>query len=98
MIFTKSNFAVFNVLNSFVNYYICGTMGFDDAIKDEIRKLETEISLIDDELEKMHSKILQILALRKKKEKELRTLRPAEESHETQTSLAKVMKEIREYK
>lgn len=73
-------------------------MGVDEEIIKEARRLEAEISLIDQELEKLHSKILQILALRKKKEKELHALRGDDQSKDTQTSLARVLKEIREYK
>lgn len=74
-------------------------MGMDEEIKNEIRKLEAEISLIDDELEKLHSKILQILMLRKKKEKLLRSLKPdVEEQKDIQTSLVRLQKEIRDYK
>ena len=71
----------------------------DEQIQTEIRKLEAEISLIDNELEKMHSKILQIMALRKKKEKDLKALRPdIDEPKEIQTSLVRLQKEIREYR
>ena len=74
-------------------------MGMDEEIQHEIRKLEAEISLIDQELEKVHSKILQILALRKKKEVQLNALRPKiEEQRDIQTSLSRLIKEIREYK
>ena len=74
-------------------------MTFDDEIKREIRRMEAEISLIDKELEKMHSKILQILALRKKKENELKALKPQEdEPKDIQISLAKVLKEIKDYR
>jgi len=47
----------------------------------------------------MHSKILQILALRKKKENELKALKPQEdEPKDIQISLAKVLKEIKDYR
>ena len=74
-------------------------MGMDEQIQSEIRKLEAEISLIDDELEKMHSRILQIMALRKKKEKDLKSLRPnVEDPKDIQTSLVRLQREMREFK
>ncbi|GEM_PF-5953221 len=74
-------------------------MGMDEEIKNEVRKIEAEISLIDEELEKLHSKILQILLLRKRKEKLLKSLKPdLEDVKDIQTSLARLQKEIRDYK
>ncbi|MBI4895709.1 MAG: hypothetical protein HY831_04415 [Candidatus Aenigmarchaeota archaeon] len=74
-------------------------MGMDEEIIMEIRKIEAEISLIDDELEKLHSKILQVLMLRKKKEKLLKSLKPdLEDAKDIQTSLVRLQKEIRDYK
>lgn len=64
-----------------------------------MRKLEKEISLLDDELEKLHNKILQLIMLRKKKERDLKVFREnilgydEDEDGEIQTTLAKLLKE-----
>ncbi len=71
-------------------------MSLDDEMRSEIRKLEKEIEMIDDELTKLHEKILRILALRKKKEHDMRALRANFETADEkdyQTSLAKLLKE-----
>lgn len=75
-------------------------MGMDEEIQAEITKLEAEIAYIDKELEKMHEKILQILALRKKKDKMLKALRPDTgiEQKDVQTTLSRVIKEMRDVK
>ena len=93
-------YEVLKQVSHFVRQFANGfKMGVDEEIKTEIRRLEAEISLIDNELEKLHSKILQILALRKNKEKSLKSLRPdPEEPKDIQTSLVRLQREIREYK
>lgn len=72
-------------------------MPLEDEMRYEIRKLEKEISLIDDELEKQHAKILQLIMIRKKKEKDLKILRSnfgeVPEEEEIQTTLAKLLRE-----
>ncbi|MBI5060734.1 MAG: hypothetical protein HZB67_00290 [Candidatus Aenigmarchaeota archaeon] len=71
-------------------------MPLEDEMRNEIRKLEKEMEMLDEELLKLHEKIIHIMALRKKKEHDLRTLRanfePIDE-REYQTSLAKLLKE-----
>lgn len=73
-------------------------MPLEDEMKLEIRKLEKEISLIDDEMEKLHNKIIQLIMLRKKKEHDLKVLRVNFEDRgddkEIQTSLAKLLREM----
>ena len=50
-------------------------MTIEEEMINEIRKLEKEIDSIDDELEKLHNKIIQLISARKKKEHDLRILR-----------------------
>jgi chromosome segregation ATPase len=76
-------------------------MALEEEMKAEVRKLENEISLLDQELEKLHGRILQIIALRRKKEKDLKALRTTFEPSpptDSQSSLARLLKEIKEYK
>lgn len=72
-------------------------MPLEEEMRLEIRKLEKEIDLLDEELTKLHGRILHILAIRKRKEHDLKTLRanfePTEEDKEFQTTLAKLLKE-----
>jgi hypothetical protein len=71
-------------------------MTVEEQMKIELRRLEKEIELIDDELEKLHTKIIQLILLRKKKEKDLRIIRSnfGEDvsDEEIQTSLAKLLR------
>ena len=70
-------------------------MSLEDEMQAELRKLEHEISILDDELEKLHSKILQLLLIRKKKDHDLRILKSNlygnEDEKEFQTTLAKML-------
>ena len=68
-------------------------MPIEQEIEHEIKKLEKDISFLDDELEKLHKKIVDIIILKKKKEKELHMLRGDEEDKEMQTSLAQLFGE-----
>jgi chromosome segregation ATPase len=71
-------------------------MSLEEQMRAEMRKLEAEIDTLDQELAKLHGRILQILAVRRKKEHDLRVLRQnlePEASEEIQTSLAKILKE-----
>ncbi|MBI2971884.1 MAG: hypothetical protein HYY37_05685 [Candidatus Aenigmarchaeota archaeon] len=70
-------------------------MPLEEEMHREIARLEREIDLIDTEMEKLHSKILQFITLRKKKEHDLRILRGsfAEEDKEFQTTLARLLRE-----
>ncbi|MEM7819354.1 MAG: hypothetical protein QXD48_00815 [Candidatus Aenigmatarchaeota archaeon] len=73
-------------------------MPIEDEMRAEMKKLEKEIELIDDELEKLHNKILHLIMIRKKKERDLKVLRSSfgyeeEMEKEIQTTLAKLLKE-----
>lgn len=76
-------------------------MSVEDQMKIELRRLEKEIEMIDDELEKLHSKLLSLIVLRKKKEKDLKIIRSnfGEEisDDEIQTSLAKLLRGAAKY-
>ncbi|MFH1631001.1 MAG: hypothetical protein ABIA21_02145 [Candidatus Aenigmatarchaeota archaeon] len=66
-------------------------------MKIEIRKIEKEISFLDQEMEKLHMNLLKIMTVRKKKDQDLRTLRTnfesPDEDKDFQISLAKLLKE-----
>lgn len=72
-------------------------MALEEQMRIEVRRLEKEISLLDDELERLHGKMAHILAIRKKKEHDLRILRenfgePASDV-EMQLTLEGILKE-----
>jgi len=73
------------------------SMTWEEQLKMEIRKIEKEISILDQELEKYHVNILKILTVKKKKEQDLKTLRAnfetPEDEKDFQISLAKLLKE-----
>lgn len=74
------------------------TMPIEEEMQLEIRRLEREIATIDEELEKLHKKILSLLMIRKKKDHDLRVLRTnfygeLPEDREWQTTLAKLLRE-----
>ncbi len=50
-------------------------MPIEDEMRLEIRRLEKEISLIDNELEKLHNKMIHLIEIRKKNEHELKIFR-----------------------
>lgn len=73
-------------------------MPLEDEMRAEMRKLEREVDVIDQELEKLHTKILQLLIIRKKKEHDLRILRTNFDEtdideRDIQTTLARLLKE-----
>ncbi len=69
-------------------------MPIEEEMRREVARLEREIDLIDVEMEKLHNKILQLIAIRKKKEHDLRILRgDYEEDKEFQTTLARMLRE-----
>lgn len=71
-------------------------MTLEEQMKYEIRKLENEISSIDKALEKLHNKTLELIMLRKKKDRDLKILKSnfePEEGEEIQTTLAEMLKE-----
>ena len=72
-------------------------MALEEQMRFEIRRLEKEISLLDDELEKLYNKMAHIHAIKRKKEHDLRILRenfgePSEDV-EIQLTLANLLKE-----
>ena len=68
-------------------------MPLEQEMQNEVRKLEREIYILDEELEKLHKKILQIIMIRKKKEHDLKILKKdfSEDDKEFQTTLAKLL-------
>lgn len=50
-------------------------LAIEQEIEIEIKKLEREISSLDDELQNIHKKIVDLILLKKKKEKELHMLK-----------------------
>ncbi len=68
-------------------------MPLEQEMQNEVRKLEREIYILDEELEKLHRKILQIIMIRKKKEHDLKILKKdfGEDEKEFQTTLAKLL-------
>ncbi len=72
-------------------------MTLEEEMKLEIRRLEKEIDFLDQELEKLHKKILQVLMLKRKKEHDLRVLKGYDKNdindREIQTTLAKILRE-----
>lgn len=71
-------------------------MTLEEEMRNEIRRLERETDSIDDELEKLHTRILQLMATRKKKEHDLRILRAnfeLGEDRDIQTTLERLLRE-----
>lgn len=73
-------------------------MTIEQEMQLELRRLEREITTIDEELERLHTKILGLLSVRKKKEQDLHILRTnfygeLPEDKEWQTTLAKLLRE-----
>jgi len=68
-------------------------MPLEEEMQNEVKKLEREMSVIDEELEKLHSKILQLIMIRKKKDHDLKILKRnfGEDEKEFQTTLAKLL-------
>jgi predicted nucleic acid-binding Zn-ribbon protein len=68
-------------------------MPLEQEMQNEVRKLEREIYILDEELEKLHKKILQLIMIRKKKEHDLKILKKdfSEDEKEFQTTLAKLL-------
>lgn len=68
-------------------------MPFEEEMENEVKRLEKEISVIDEELEKLHTKILQLIMIRKKKDHDLKILKRdfGEDEKEFQTTLAKLL-------
>jgi hypothetical protein len=71
----------------------------EEEMRQEMHKIEREINTLDDELEKLHNKILQLIMIRKKKERDMKILREnvlgydEDQDGQIQTTLAKLLKE-----
>jgi hypothetical protein len=50
-------------------------MALEEEMHNEIHKLEREIAAIDDEMQKLSTKVINLLNIKKKKEHDLRILR-----------------------
>ena len=77
-------------------HYIWLMMTIEAEMRNEIRKLEREIDSIDDELEKLHTRIIQLIATRKKKEHDMRILRAnfeLSDEKDMQTTLERLLRE-----
>ena len=71
-------------------------MTLEEEMRNEIRKLERETDSIDEELEKLHTRIVQLMVTRKKKEHDLRILREnfeMAEDKDIQTTLERLLRE-----
>ena len=68
-------------------------MPLEEEMQNEVKKLEREIYILDEELEKLHKKILQLIMIRKKKDHDLKILKRDvdEDEKEFQTTLAKLL-------
>ena len=68
-------------------------MPLEEEMQNEVKRLEREIAVIDEELEKLHKKILQLIMIRKKKDHDLKILKRdfGEDEKEFQTTLAKLL-------
>ena len=76
----------------------CDLMPIEEEMQLEIRRLEREITILDEELEKLHKRILNLLMIRKKKEHDLRVLKTnfygeLPEEKEWQTTLSRLLRE-----
>lgn len=76
----------------------CDLMPIEEEMQLEIRRLEREITILDEELEKLHKRILNLLMIRKKKEHDLRILKinfygELPEEKEWQTTLSRLLRE-----
>ena len=69
----------------------------EQEMRHEMLKLEKEISAVDAELERLHRKILDLMAIRRKKEHDLRILRTnfglEQPEDEIQVTLERILKE-----
>jgi prefoldin subunit 5 len=70
-------------------------MTLEEEIKLEVKRLEREIAFLDNEIDKLQSKLTQLLMIKKKKERDLNILKsnfePVKERKELQTSLFKML-------
>ncbi len=69
-------------------------MSLEQEMRNEITRLEKELIFLDDELEKLHNRIVELMAVRKKKDHDLRVLKSnfgENDEKEYQTTLAKLL-------
>lgn len=71
-------------------------MPLEEEMRNEIRKLEKELSDINEAIEKLSTKVVNLINIRKKKEHDLKILRetfePAAEKEDIQITLDKMVK------
>lgn len=73
-------------------------MPLEEEMRHEMYKLEREIALIDEEIQKLYTKVANLINIRKKKEHDLKVLKEnfgitEAEYINIQTSLSKMLKE-----
>ena len=73
-------------------------MALEDEMRQQISKLEKELTLLDDEIQRLYTKVSNLINIRKKKEYELRTLKgnfgiEDMDDREIQTTLSRLLKE-----
>ncbi len=73
-------------------------MALEEEMRQEIGKIEREITVLDSEIERLYTKLSNLINIRRKKEYELRTLRgnfgiPDIEEKDLQTNLSRILRE-----
>jgi len=73
-------------------------MSLENEMRQEITRLELEIAQIDEELQKLQTKVVNLVNIKKKKEHNLSVLKAnfseGEDDKEVQTSLQQLLKKI----
>jgi predicted nuclease with TOPRIM domain len=72
-------------------------MSLENEMRNEVVRLETEIAQIDNELQKLNTKIVNLINIKKKKEHDLSVLKAnfdEIEDREIQTSLERLLKNL----
>lgn len=73
-------------------------MPLEEEMQHEIIRLEKEVALLDEEIKKLYTKVVNLINIRKKKEHDLKILREnfgivtEKEDREFQTTLARLIK------
>ena len=74
-------------------------MPLEDEMRNEMVRLESELSILDDEISKLHTKLANLMNIRKKKEHDLNALRAnfvlftGIVDKDVQTNLSRMIKE-----
>ena len=74
-------------------------MPLEEEMHHELARLEKEISVLDDEIARLYTKVVNLINIRKKKEHDLKVLRENfgivsdQDDREFQTNLARLLKE-----